>query len=137
MAWGGFAMTWPVEDVPDSDKLFRRAHRMFFKEDRMMPGVFQEKEGAISVSWERYATAQDARAAVAPEKRPSNAILSVRAGQVREIVPLRVLHEPLPGDRAHSGIHGVGKDPEYRLKLLNASVTEIALDAAVDDAAAS
>jgi hypothetical protein len=74
--------------------------------DRQLhPGVFRENEGAISLDWSKYATANQTRyRAFRPE---NNGIIALVAGQVRSISGLSVDHEPLKLNRAHSGIHGL------------------------------
>lgn len=59
----------------------------------------------MSVDWEKYSTAEEARLrAKEPEK---NGIVALIAGRVRAIDNLIVEHEPILSNRAHSGIHGL------------------------------
>ncbi len=79
----------------------------------------------MSVDWEKYSTpAQSQAIAKTPAK---NAIVSLRAGEVRQIQTLRVEHEPRRDNRAHSEIFGE-KDPEVRVKLSRLITWEIRLE---------
>ena len=52
---------WPVEDIPDGDKLFMRVHRNWCPGGDLSPGVFRDHGGGMSTDWERYSTPQEAR----------------------------------------------------------------------------
>lgn len=108
---------WEVEDIPNESTVFMRAHRShFIKESgELRPGVFRDQGAAMSVDWDKYATpeATGERAKVPAD----NAVLALNVGAIREIDTLRVIHEPLAVNRAHSGVHGE-KTEEVRVKLL-------------------
>jgi len=117
---------WPREHIPDPDRVFFRVHDSFIPRGVLNVGVFQDHEGGMSVDWEKYSTpAQLQTRAKTPAK---NAIVSFRAGEVRQIQTLRVEHEPLRDNRAHSEIFGE-KDPEVRVKLSRLMTWEIRLKA--------
>lgn len=109
MASEGGVSPWPVEQIPGGDRLFMRAHRMFFTGGHLSPGVFRDHAGGMSVDWERYSTPGETQSrARVPE---DNAVIRLVAGEVRAIPPLTVEHRPVEENRAHSEIIG-RKDPE-------------------------
>jgi hypothetical protein len=105
---------WPVEEIPDQDRLFMRVHRQWLKNGRVAPGFFQnrpdEATGAMSTDWSRYATPEETRARA---KRPElNAVIELAVGIVRAIPEQVVRHAPiqddpnLPDNRAHTDVAG-------------------------------
>lgn len=117
MAAEGELTSWTVEEIPDSDRLFMRAHRMFFKDGKLAPGVFRDQGDGISVDWERYSSPDETqRRARKPE---DNAVVEMKAGDIRPI-PLTVEHHPVEDNRAHSEVLG-RKDPQARIMLRRAS----------------
>lgn len=105
---------WPVEIIPDEDRLFMRAHRMFFKDGQLAPGVFRDHAAGMSVDWEKYSTAKETH--LRAKTPQDNAVIQLVAGHVRAIPPLTVEHRPVLENRSHSEITG-RKDPEVRVKL--------------------
>jgi hypothetical protein len=106
--------SWPVEPIPAPDRLFMRAHRVFFTSGQLAPGVFRDHGEGMSMDWERYSTPERTRLRA---KHPEdNAVIQMVAADVRAIPPLTVEHRPVPENRAHSGVIG-RKDPEVRVKL--------------------
>lgn len=112
-------VNWPVEDIPDEDGLYMRAHKKFFPQNILQPGVFREHDGGMSVDWSKYSAPADTRACA---NNPSaNAVICLLAGQIRSIQSLTVVHDPQPSNRAHSNVdlpdHGENLT-EARLELL-------------------
>jgi hypothetical protein len=82
-----------------------RVHVKSLTERQLHPGIFRERQGAMSVDWERYSSAEDTRGrALSPDE---NGVIALVTGDVRRIEGLSVEHEPLRSNRAHSGIHGL------------------------------
>jgi hypothetical protein len=116
---------WPIEEIPDSDKLYMRVHVNSLigpeKKD-MHPGIFREREGSVSVDWEQYSTPEESR--LRAPKPLSNGIIALKTGEVRSIEDLQVKHDPdlSRNNRSHSGIYGVDDEirkVQNRLKLFN------------------
>jgi hypothetical protein len=100
---------WPVEDIPDEDRLFLRVHREQVRPTggKLHPGVFREHGDSMSVDWERYSRPEESRnRATHPEHV---GIVQLVAGGVRTIDGLSVLHAPdrARNNRAHSGVFGI------------------------------
>ncbi len=99
----------PAEHIPDEASLFMRAHKDFFVEGELQPGVFRFRAKdayKISVDWAGYEgrtaehTRQDGR-------MPSeNAVMRLSVGGVRAIKYLEVEHAPEDFNHAHSHIVG-------------------------------
>jgi hypothetical protein len=125
-------VTCLVEQIPDEDSVYFRAHSTHFRGDDLQPGVFQEKgsDGCMSVDWERYSSCYESRNR---SKIPNqNAILEMRVGDIRQINPLSVEHRPFPENRAHSGVVGLprnGEDlTEVRMLLLKIAPVVLGLE---------
>ncbi len=123
---------WPVENIPDSDLLYMRAHKQHFDGAELLPGVFRPQGNSISVDWNKYAKPEQTqlRAVRNPFR---NSIISLNAGKIRVVPPMSVIHDPIndPADpgypwRAHSGLMNLPEDgelkTEVRLRLLDAVV---------------
>jgi hypothetical protein len=103
-----------AEFIPDGDRLYYRVHASYYPDGELRPGVFHDVEGGMSVDWEKFSTAIQARnRARVPEM---NGVVSFVAGEVRQ-VPQIVEHRPLDDNIAHSDIIGE-KTPEVRVKLM-------------------
>lgn len=116
---------WAVEPIPDTDTLYMRAHKNYFFDGMLAPGVFRDREGAMSTDWCKYSTAEETQMRARSPK--DNSVVQFPASSVRAI-PLTVEHTPdVAGkNRAHSDVIGE-KTTEVRIKLHR--VTTIALDA--------
>jgi hypothetical protein len=96
-------LAFPVEEIPDADAVFMRAHRMHFSGADLKPGVFRAQQGSMSVNWNKYASAEDTRQQA--RKNPEqNAVISLLVGGIRKIRDLDVKHMPDYSNRAHSEI---------------------------------
>jgi hypothetical protein len=94
-----------IELIPNPDRIFMRVPVQWLPARKVQPGVFRETEGAVSVDWERYSSAQETRDRA---RNPSqNGVIALVTGDVRGIEGLSVEHEPIRSNRAHSGIHGL------------------------------
>lgn len=114
-------VNWPVEDIPDDDSVYMRAHRMFFR-PTLQPGVFTPHGGGMSVDWEKYSSPEDTRQRA---KNPDhNAVIRLPALGIRDINNLALEHTPEPENRAHSDVFGLVNSEdltEARILLLNLS----------------
>lgn len=107
---------WPIEEIPDGDSLYMRAHKSYYKDGELQPGVFRERNGSISVDWNKYATPVQTQSRA--QNHPlRNSVIALMAGQVRLIERMSVVHDPIndplvPGYpwRAHSGLRGLPND---------------------------
>lgn len=107
------SVMWPVEHIPDSDRLFMRVHRNDIKDGRPAVGVFRNRgegvDAGMSTDWSRYATPEETKGrAPAPAK---NAVIEMVVGDVRRIPEQVVEHAPDPerGNRAHTNVKGPKK----------------------------
>src|SRR5579863_5549249 len=102
-----------------------RAHRAHFRNGELLPGVFKTQGEGMSVDWEKYSTAEQTR--LRAKKPDENAVLSLPVISIRNIKPLRVVHEPDPqtSNRAHTEVFDMPKAEqlaEARVKLLRIAV---------------
>jgi hypothetical protein len=109
----GLSASWPQEDVPDSDHLYMRVHRVFEVDGELQPGVFRDhppkgESRAMSTDWSKYATPEET---LRRAKSPSdNGVIGMVVGDpwrpgpeyralslAREPVPHRCLREERSG----------------------------------------
>lgn len=113
---------WIPEEIPKSDKLYMRVHRMYVKDGDFGAGAFRDQAGAMSTDWEKYSSPSDTRNRA--KKPTENGIVEMVVGKVSQIPGLRVAHTPdiILRVRAHTDVIGEkSKDPEVRVKLKRAS----------------
>ncbi len=124
-------LAWQIEQIPDSCIVYMRAHRDYFKDGQLQPGVFRKRENGMSVDWGKYSSATEARSR---SRIPhSNAVIRLAVGGILRIEPLRVVHSPdvVRGNRAHADISGLPTKEELteiRLSLLDLAKTVIGID---------
>ena len=128
-------LAWLVEEIPDGDSVFMRAHRNHISNGELGNGVFPRRPDGLSADWGRYSTAEEtrARATSAPN---DNAVISLLVGCIRQIQPLIVSHAPIlapPEERyrAHSLIKNLPQAPdltEVRFKLRKCAQMAIPLE---------
>ena len=121
---------WPVEQIPDADSVFMRAHRDYFRDGELQPGLFQPHGQGMSVNWDRYASAEETKQQA--RKDPDhNAVISMPVIHIRQIDDLRVEHTPEPTNRAHTDVFGLPQKGEHlaevRVLLRRISKIEIPL----------
>ena len=116
---------WKAESIPDIDILYMRVHKSYFFDGVLAPGVFRDREEAMSTDWSKYSTARDTQ--MRARTPGDNSVIQFQTGHVREI-PLTVRHTPdvARKNRAHSDVIGE-KATEVRVKLYRSS--SIILDA--------
>jgi len=111
-------LSFRVEEIPDADALFMRAHRNLLRDGLIVPGVFRAPGSGMSVDWSKYSSPEQARLRA---KNPfDNAVLALIAGEIRDKVSLPVLHKPEPENQSHSEVMlpENGEDlTEVRIKL--------------------
>lgn len=111
---------WLTEEIPASDGVYMRVHETWVPKGRLSAGVFQDRGRGMSTDWDRYSTAEEARARA--RNPTANGIVRLLVRGVREIGQV-VEHAPIqptatsPGNRAHTDVIGE-KTTEARLKLL-------------------
>lgn len=118
-------LVWAIEAIPDTDLVFMRAHRQFFRSGELKPGVFRAQEGGMSVNWDKYASAEETKrqARINPD---NNAVLAMSVAGIRGIGTLLVEHTPEPENRAHSDVNGLPEDAE-RLTQIRVFLLRIAV----------
>lgn len=126
---------WPVESIPDEDRLYMRVHKQYVeKSGEPMPSAFQDRDGGMSTDWSRYATSDETLSRA--RKPDKNGVLWMGVGEARSIPNLVVEHTPFlgnpladppqPPNRAHTDVIGEKEeDPEVRLKLKRISTWTI------------
>lgn len=124
-------VVFAVDQIPDADFVYMRAHRNLIPKGKIEPGVFREQDGSMSVDWDRYSTPQATQArAVNPA---ANAVLKMNVGGIRKIDSIRVEHSPIPTNRAHSDVFLPRKSEdltEARYSLVAVATIEIPFDPA-------
>ena len=99
-------LEWPVEEIPDTDSVFMRAHRGYFRDGELQPGVFQAHSKGMSVNWDKYASAEKTRQQASKDPQ-HNAVISMPVIGIRQIDDLKVEHTPEPTNQAHSDVFGL------------------------------
>jgi hypothetical protein len=113
-------LEFAVEEIPDGDEVFMRAHQMFFPRGMLTPGVFRAHQGGMSVNWSKYASPQQTQQQATKDPH-NNAVLGLIVGSIRAIKGLDVKHSPEATNRAHSEVALPTNDEdltEVRLLLL-------------------
>lgn len=95
-------LSFPIEEIPDADALFMRAHRNLLRDGQIVPGVFRVQGEGMSVDWSKYASPEDTR--MRARKPLDNGVLAMIAGKIRSEASLAVNHSPENENRAHSEI---------------------------------
>lgn len=106
---------WPVEVVPDEDRLFMRVHKNNIRDGEPLPGAFKDHGGGMSTDWEKYSTPAETRERGA-QAAANYGIISLPVGDTRNIPGLSVVHTPLNDNRAHTDVFGQ-KDTQARVML--------------------
>jgi hypothetical protein len=117
VAKGQDVMSWPIETIPDNDKLFMRIHENWILQTgEPMPGAFRNQGSGMSTDWNKYSTPEEAlKRARVPSK---NGIIQMQVSDVRKIPGQNIQHSPLPDNRAHTDVLGEkDRDPEVRIKF--------------------
>ena len=121
-------LRWEAEYIPDESGTYMRAHSTFFRDQILLPGVFNKRGGGMSVDWEKYSTPEETRQRANGDPL-ANAVIRLPAVGIRDINDLDVTHTPdhTPGspNRAHSDVVGI---PEGGVELteIRASLLDIA-----------
>ena len=122
------ALEWPVEDIPSCDSVFMRAHKMFIHDGQIGTGVFRPQESGMSVNWDKYSSPEITREQA--RKNPKdNAVIRMRAGAIRLIDGLSVLHTPEQNNQAHAEVFGLPDQREQlvEIRMLLGRIAEIVL----------
>lgn len=136
---------WPIEYIPNEDKLHCRVHKAFLKNNDESPSASAFKNTPedgdnLSTDWSKYSTPEQCREIVSKmihaktmlPKRPDDYfVYSFGVEAIRRILPIKpgVLHDPIfnhpevinqPNNRAHSIIRTSreGNDNYFRLELV-------------------
>lgn len=131
---------WPVEEIPDADRLYLRVHRQWLKKDRIAPGFFQnrpdESTGAMSTDWSKYSTPEQTRGRA---RRPElNAVIALLVHDVRSIPEQQVHHAPLqdhptiPDNRAHTDVAGPKETANLQIQDSFARVARLVIPVVPD-----
>ena len=122
-------INWQIEDIPNGDRVFYRANKVWIRGMDLKPKAFKEhgegEEKSMSTNWELYSSAQATRnQATKPEE---NGVIAFYVGGLRNI-GLTVNHAPLVDNRAHTDVKGLrDEDVEIRAKMLDLFSWEITL----------
>jgi hypothetical protein len=95
-------LSFPVEEIPDADPVFMRAHCNLLRDGEIVPGVFRAHDAGMSVDWSKYATPEDTR--LRARKPLDNAVIALIVGEIRAKVGLAVHHSPQSENQAHSDV---------------------------------
>jgi hypothetical protein len=102
---------WVVEEIPDSDHVYMRAHKTYCPGGNLEYGVFRDRGKGMSVDWEKYSSATETQnRGTTPSE---NGVIKLKVAEIHEINSLVVRHSPiqnhpvLPDNRAHSDVLGL------------------------------
>src|SRR6266540_1686642 len=123
-------MPWPQEVIPDVDTLYMRVHARSLVNGGLHPGIFREHGGGMSMDWKRSSTPLECRdrpKAVPPE---INGVLEFVAGEIRQVEPLTVIHQPDEANqnRAHSNVYGLSSDQNKHKTRIRLQLFELVKD---------
>lgn len=110
-----------IEFIPNSDLIYRRIHKVFFRDGEIAAGAFSPYNGSISVDWSKYSSPKESldRCKIISD----NGILSLLVGSVRELGEVDVIHSPSKNNKSHSKL--TESNTELRLKLTDICKWEI------------
>lgn len=117
---------WIPEEIPDPARLHMRAHKSYFRNGKLLPGVFKDQGIGMSTNWEKYCSSVEARLKA---KVPcDNAIIAIEAVSARRVAMI-VKHTPdiQRQDRSHTDVIGE-KSNEVRMALLDSVIWCIQLE---------
>lgn len=104
-------MAFPVEEIPDQDRLFHHiAEQMFVRQEGRPSSACVKKHPELSVNWEKYSSVEQTR------RKNSFAIVSLVTGFCRDQINQEVIHSPIQEgelygpNRSHSDIKGNKQD---------------------------
>ncbi len=102
----GGGSSFPEEQIPDGDLIYRWISPEFWKKGKPKPnpGAFGGLDEGVSVAWDKYSTPEQCRSH--SNRASEMGVVKLRVGEVRRIDALMVKHKPFPKDRAHSLILG-------------------------------
>ena len=134
---GQVSVPWPIEEIPDADRLFMRVHQVFIRNGEVRSACFKDQPRpgtGMSTDWSRYSTPERTRAG-GPKPPSLYAVVALNVGEVRRIPDQRVVHDPLTDNRAHTLVHGPKGDahPQIRLQYLPISRIVVPPDQPVGD----
>lgn len=120
------SLGFSAEQIPNSDSVFMRAHRIHFRNGGLEPGVFKAHGGGMSVDWEKYSTPEQTQQR--GKNAQDNAVLVLQVGDIRAIKGLDVNHRPIAENRAHSDVTLPEKREELvETRMLLKRVAKIAI----------
>jgi hypothetical protein len=100
---------WTIEEIPDTDTLYRWLKKTKFENQFRIPlNAFVDTNG-ISTDWEKYSTPIETLNR-SPESSKF-AVIQANVGRIREIIQLIVQHSPSRENRSHTNIHGLNACP--------------------------
>lgn len=123
------AIVFTVEQIPDADFVYMRAHRNLIPKGAVEPGVFREQDGSMSVDWDRYSSPRDTR--LRGKNPEANAVLRMNVGGIRKFNGIQVEHAPIPNNRSHTDVFlpRANEDlTEARYHLVSIAKVEISFD---------
>lgn len=128
---------FPIEQIPDESAVLLRVHKSRMRDGMPAPGAFTPNGEGLSVDWDKYSTAVQARARA--KKPAENAVVRLVVAEIRAIEienhgELEVEHRPLTENPAHSEVpfpHPERGDSwlEARVRLNRIANVEIRWDA--------
>jgi len=112
-------VTFPIEHIPDDDKLFRRLMPGQCKKGKISSAAFEDVD--LSVDWEKYSTPQEALDRLPPHFDKQNwKVASLKAG-IPRVLGQEVKHWPT-NNIAHSLILG---EKSFQISLALSDASEI------------
>ena len=122
------AINWPIEEIPDNDSVYMRAHRQYIRNGQLSTGVFRPQGEGMSVNWDRYSSPELTRSQ-ASRNPDDNAVVTLIVGEIRKIDHLSVGHTPEPTNQAHSEVFGLAAERELlaEMRVLLGRVAKIVL----------
>lgn len=126
------------EFIPDQDYVFRYVHLGLInrkKPEMIMPNYFSFLNNSMSVSWDKYISAEGISEQL-KEKKSEYGILKMKVGLLREIKELEVFHSPTSDVRSHALITIKAYEPkssQIRIRVNLAKIAEWAIKPVVKE----
>lgn len=117
---------WQQEQIPDDEDLYMRVHQVHWKDGGPRPGCFKDmpdRGDGMSTDWSRYRSPEATRLGNGHKDPANYGVVALNVGAIRAIPyqtggeRQRVVHDPLPDNRARTLVHG-HKPARIRLEYL-------------------
>jgi hypothetical protein len=113
---GEIGVSWPIEDIPDSDMLYRAVHVEDIRASgEFKPNGFKRHKRGVSMDWSKYSTPEETQHRRKDKPASQFRVAYLRIKLVRG-AGFVVEHDPLIDNRAHTEVISQNS-PQQRMEL--------------------